>query len=153
MLTVPHCGLSLSVPVHCRVSVQAWFQVPLLPEFFMYTNPRSWAANLTSSDKECAAATAADPSTCRGMINYYRAALHDTLSGSTMKPIGVRVPVLQLWGKNDTALGVGLATTLPRARWTPHPRSRVALLDASHWVLGEKPKEVNEAILKFVNEE
>jgi len=72
--------------------------------------------------------------------------------GGSLKPVPIQEPVLQLWGAHDEALSSALATRMDRARWTPHPQSRLVMLDATHWILHDKPKEVNEAILKFVQQ-
>ena len=130
----------------------AWFQIPFLPEFVMYSLPERWSGQLSSSDYEVGCATAANPATCRGMISYYRQALRDAVMGHAMKPIPITRPVLQIWGRNDDALGVGLAVDLPR-RWTTHPNSRVKLLEATHWVIHDQPQAVNKAILEFVQEQ
>jgi len=139
-----------------------FFQLPLLPELWMHASPQRFARALSHSDQELLPAMVADSATCTGMLNYYRAAAREqlppALGGPTplrraRKPLPVPVPVLQLWGRHDEALGTGLVTELPLQRWTPHPRSRVALLDATHWLMHDKTKEVNEAILRFVQEE
>jgi pimeloyl-ACP methyl ester carboxylesterase len=139
-----------------------WFQVPYLPELWMYSAPDRFAKSLSSTDPELLPASISDPSICRGMLSYYRAAAREQLprwlggpppTRRARAPLAVQVPVLQICGRNDVALGEGLFTELPLKRWTPHPRSRVLMLDASHWIMHDKPKEVNEALLRFVQEE
>ncbi len=72
--------------------------------------------------------------------------------GGSIAPVPIPVPVLQLWGRVDNALGVGLAIGMDRVRWTPHKQSRLVVLETDHWIMAGKGKEVNEAILKFVQE-
>ena len=131
-----------------------WFQLPFLPEFFMFSAPRRFPRIFPESDREVGVATAAKRESGVAMVNYYRAAVRDFLAGRNMRPIPLRKPLLQLWGQNDTALGAGLATTLPVSRWAPDRHTRVRVFEgASHWIVAERSKEVSEAILKFVQEE
>jgi len=56
---------------------------------------------------------------------------------------------LVIWGEKDPALGIFLLTGL--ARYAPRVRiHRIGI--ASHWVQNEAPAEVNQALLKFLQE-
>jgi pimeloyl-ACP methyl ester carboxylesterase len=91
-----------------------WFQVPYLPELWMYSAPDRFAKSLSSTDPELLPASISDPSTCRGMLSYYRAAAREQLprwlggpppTRRARAPLAVQVPVLQICGRNDVALG------------------------------------------------
>ncbi|RME08609.1 MAG: alpha/beta hydrolase, partial [Anaerolineae bacterium] len=74
----------------------------------------------------------------RGMIHWYRAALRYP-PPEPADPV-LRMPVLILWGKRDIALHSAMA----EASMAYCPQGRlVAFDDASHWVMRDRPAEVN----------
>lgn len=138
-----------------------FFNVPVISEAFLNLDPKATAKMTRSSkyfnetDIELAASIVADWAKCRGMLNYYRAAVSELLYKSAnhpIKPAPILKPVLNCWGGADEAIGVDAITTLPLHKWLPHAQSRIQLLNGTHWIQNEKPKEVAEAILKFVQE-
>lgn len=80
-------------------------------------------------------------------LNYYRARLR----GYGQIPITVRPvqpPTLILWGRDDTALIAELAEDSAKLCTD----ATVQYLDAcSHWIMIDKPKEVNAAIAQFLS--
>jgi epoxide hydrolase 4 len=102
------------------------------------------------------------PGALTGGLNYYRANhVGPPVSQDAESQIGpsssnfgvdpallvVKVPTLVLWGERDTALTVhnleGLDAFVPQL-------TIQRFSDASHWVVHEKPAEVNAAIRKFI---
>jgi epoxide hydrolase 4 len=61
----------------------------------------------------------------------------------------VRVPTLVIWGEKDTALLTGNLNGLDQyvTKLTVH-----RIPDATHWVVREKPAEVNRAIREFLSQ-
>ena len=89
-------------------------------------------------------------------LNLYRASpLHPPTpddpgpAALSLDPIAltVRMPTLVIWGEADTALGTvlldGLDAVVTDLRIVRIP-------DAGHWVIHERPTEVNAAILRFL---
>jgi len=150
-----------------------FFQLPWVPELFFHLDPESSAEFVSHNeqygflqeDRKEGAAIWADYEKVHGMIQYYRADMImifrrvvAMLSGQSkvvpgdITPVPIHRPVLFLHSDQDLALGGGLATTFPTKRWTPHPLSRVQMMSdgVTHWIQQERPKELSEAMLKFV---
>jgi pimeloyl-ACP methyl ester carboxylesterase len=96
------------------------------------------------------------PGALQASLNFYRASpLHPATpeepgaAGLALKPedFTVRVPTLVIWGERDTALlpGLldGLAALVPQLTLKRIP-------DGSHWVIHERPEEVNRMIREFI---
>lgn len=95
------------------------------------------------------------PGAITGGLNYYRAnrtgppAAGDTPASFAVDPamLTVRVPALVIWGEKDSALLVdnlaGLEEFVPDLTIRRVP-------DASHWIIHEKPAEVNSYIRDFL---
>ena len=76
-------------------------------------------------------------------INYYRAAARSRVSRQK-----ISAPTLVIWGEDDFALGIELTrgmdhlfTSTPRVEYLP---------DTSHWVMEERPEQVNRLLLDFL---
>ncbi len=91
-------------------------------------------------------------------LNYYRASpLHPATpddpgaAGLQLDPTAftVRVPTLVIWGERDTALLPALLDGLDA--FVPDLTVR-RIPDGSHWVVHEKPDEVNRLIREFIQE-
>ena len=98
----------------------------------------------------------AQPGALDCALNLYRASpLHPPAAGDPgaaaleLDPaaLTVRVPTLVIWGEADTALGTVLLEGLDRL--VPD-LTVVRIPGASHWVIHERPGEVNAAIRRFV---
>lgn len=97
------------------------------------------------------------PGALDASLNFYRASpLHPATpeepgaSGIALKPedFTVRVPTLVIWGERDTALLPGLLDGLDALA----PNLTVKRIpDGSHWVIHERPGEVNRLIRKFID--
>jgi pimeloyl-ACP methyl ester carboxylesterase len=84
--------------------------------------------------------------------NYYRAAWPDAERGLGLLAADpalftVRVPTLVIWGEQDPALLIGNLDGLDR--FVPDLTLR-RIPDATHWVVHEKPAEVNGLIRAFI---
>nr|ABW84229.1 epoxide hydrolase [uncultured bacterium] len=121
------------------------------------TEPALRAGHMTPEDAAAYLAAWRQPGAIAGMVNYYRAmrmAPPDRKTGETPKPVGlddakmiVRVPTLVVWGMQDRFL-------LPQCldgleRYVPDLQV-VRLADASHWLIRERPAEVERALAEFV---
>lgn len=97
-----------------------------------------------------------DASGLRGMVNWYRAsplklgqsgqAIDDALVFDPAR-LQVRCPHLLVWGMEDTALMP--ASTQGLEEYAPD-LTRVTILDADHWLMHQKPREVADAILNWL---
>ena len=114
---------------------------------------------VTEADKAMYLEAWSQPGALTGGLNYYRAAGVGPPSpnaGSGAAPaadavplpnIVVRVPTLVIWGVKDTALLTGnldgLDEVVPKLTIRRIP-------DGTHWVVREKPAEVNRLIREFL---
>jgi pimeloyl-ACP methyl ester carboxylesterase len=92
------------------------------------------------------------PGALTGGCNYYRASWPDAERGRGLLAADpalftVRVPTLVIWGERDHALLTGNLQGLDR--FVPDLTLR-RIPDASHWVVHEKPDEVNGFIRAFI---
>jgi len=111
----------------------------------------------TENDKAAYIEAWSQPGGLTGGLNYYRAnrvgpPLPDGTPARSnfaidSAKLSVSVPTLVIWGERDTALLVqnldGLDQFVPRLTIKRIP-------DGSHWVVHEKPTEVNRAIREFI---
>lgn len=115
----------------------------------------------TEVDKEAYLKAWSQPGALTGGLNYYRAnhvgppvpsAMEAEFGPSSATPpdpsmLMVRVPTLVIWGEKDIALTTknldGLGEFVPQLTVRRIP-------DGSHWVIHEKPAEVNGAIRDFI---
>jgi pimeloyl-ACP methyl ester carboxylesterase len=98
------------------------------------------------------------PGALTGGLNWYRASpLHPPDSSGAVEPspqleggaFRVTVPTLVIWGERDEAL---LPANLDGLEDLVDDLRVVRFPDASHWVVHERPAEVNAAIREFVTE-
>ena len=95
------------------------------------------------------------PGALTGGLNYYRASRIGPPSPDGQPPssfvsgpsLAVRVPTLVIWGEKDVALGAGNLDGLDE--FVPTLAIH-RIPDASHWVVHEKPAEVNRLIREFL---
>ncbi len=112
--------------------------------------------HFTEADKKAYIEAWSQPGALTGGLNYYRAAQVGPPTGSepaaTATPIPpammkVNVPTLVIWGEKDTALLTGnlegLDAHVPQLTIRRIP-------DGTHWVVHEKPAEVNRYIREFI---
>ena len=121
----------------------------------------------TEEDKKAYIAAWSQPGALTGGLNYYRAArvgppapanadhpaTGDTANGNfAIDPsrLTVRVPTLVIWGEKDTALLTGNLEGLDQFV----PQLTIARIpEGSHWVVHEKPEEVDARIREFIASE
>ncbi len=112
----------------------------------------------TEADRKAYLDAWSQPGALTGGLNYYRAARIGPPDGSSAdrsvvnfapgsSNLTVKVPTLVIWGEKDTALLAqnldGLGSFVPQLTIKRIP-------DATHWVVHEKPDEVNRYIRDFI---
>ncbi len=114
----------------------------------------------TEDDKKAYLEAWSQPGALTGGLNYYRAAQLGPAppgaqgaqgapgaAGAAGAGLVIKVPTLVIWGERDTALLtsnlVGLEQYVPRLTVRRIP-------DGTHWVVHEKPAEVNRHIREFI---
>jgi len=98
------------------------------------------------------------PGRLRAMINWYRASpLQVAATGRPIRlpdfpteRLQVRCPHLLIWGSDDTAL---LPEATEGLETFAADLTRVEIVGADHWLHHQKPKEVADAILKWIGAE
>jgi len=118
---------------------------------------------LDDADKEAYLKAWSQPGALTGGLNYYRANHVGPPAPAAMEPdiepsdatardpgtMVVKVPTLVIWGEKDTALTIrnleGLGEFVPQLTVKRIP-------EGSHWVIHEKPAEVNREIREFIRE-
>ena len=146
-------------PVQLRRSWYiAAFQLPLLPELAISANDGALLRRVLTTDSPPPAAVVdatvealLRPGAATAAINYYRAAVRGLwaggpLDGGAAAEASISLPVRVLWGVRDPYLGEELAAP-PTALV---PDCELTRLDAGHWVHWDRPAEVNEALLAFL---
>jgi pimeloyl-ACP methyl ester carboxylesterase len=130
------------------------FQIPWLPErMLLREEGRALKDAMRRSAKRAETFTDADlgvyarafsaPGAASGAINYYRAAVRSRV------PAGkIAAPTLLIWGEDDVALGIELTRGM-EGLFEHEPRIEY-LRNASHWVMEERPDEVNRLLLDFL---
>jgi pimeloyl-ACP methyl ester carboxylesterase len=133
-----------------------FFQLPVLPELMLGARGaraigeafRGMAVDKAAFPEDVLAVyrgNAAAPGALTAMVNYYRANFWGLARAGTVSRI--EVPVLMIWGEEDTALGLELTEgygpfvadfTLER------------LPGVSHWVQQEAPEKVNARMLAWL---
>ncbi len=111
----------------------------------------------SDADRQAYLAAWSQPGAITGGLNYYRAmrvgppapgAAADTAVGDfACGQYLVKTPTLVIWGEKDQALTVGNLDGLEE--FVPGVEIR-RMPDATHWVIHEKPAEVNAAIREFL---
>jgi epoxide hydrolase 4 len=132
-----------------------FFQTPYVPEYFI----RRTMANHSHSNPEALAIykqALAQPNVPTAMLNWYRAAfrngmkqvIHGLLHLHNPYPTPIiSVPTLILWGEKDSFLTKKLAQDL-LASCT---NGQIHFFpDATHWLPEDKPVEVSQRILEFI---
>jgi len=131
-----------------------FFQLPRLPERRLREHEtiartfRGWTHRREHFDDatiERYVEAIRQPGAATATVNYYRAALREVASRSSV-PVITR-PTMVIWGMDDRALGpeliVGLEPYVPGVRIE-------RIEDASHWVAQDAPEKVNALLLDFL---
>jgi epoxide hydrolase 4 len=162
ILNVPHParfldGL-LSPMQLLRSSYVFFFQIPRLPEEVIRAGDFALLRSalgrdpvrpgaLTAEDIERYIEAIARPGALTATINYYRALLRYPEETRSLLH-RVEAPVLVIWGERDRFLSRRLAE--PPRLWVPNLLGVKRLPDASHWVVEDRPLEVNTLLLDFL---
>ena len=150
---VPHPSVMGSyLRTHPSQMLKSWyaffFQIPGLPEIFV--RAFSWRffisalpAYFTESERERYQIAWARPGAITGMINWYRASLRS--SRASAAKVRITVPTLILWGQQDPYISYEMA---PLSAELCEDVRLVTFEDATHWVLHDKPDEVNQLLIE-----
>ena len=105
----------------------------------------------TQEDKQAYLDAWSQPGALTGGLNYYRASRIGPGSSGNFAPdagrLTVHVPTLVIWGEKDTALLPGNLDGLDQ--FVPQLTIK-RIPEGSHWVIHEKPDEVNRLIRSFL---
>lgn len=150
---VPHPAVFRDyMRTHLRQMLRSWyavfFQVPGIPERMVRaSNYRMLAsampAGLSKKGMDRYREAWAQPGALTGMINWYRASLRQ-MPRSTASSC-IQVPTLVIWGRQDPHLSYQMA---PLSLALCDDGRLVTFDDATHWVLHDKPQEVNRLLIE-----
>ncbi|KAH3834325.1 hypothetical protein DPMN_107648 [Dreissena polymorpha] len=133
-----------------------FFQVPFVPEFMFSMNDfaafeaisKSLRNNPPSDDEvEAYKYAFSQPGALTGPINYYRAAFSKQTKYE--RAAKLKVPTLVIWGEPDKYLETNLAH---EAKNYVENMTVKIIPDSSHFVLLDRPKEVNAAVREFLKD-
>jgi epoxide hydrolase 4 len=133
------------------------FQIPWLPEYFLCKD--DWRNTVrvlrgsgkihTFTDEDIAKYKQAwsQPGALTAMINWYRAAVRHW--PKLPKDMCVKVPTLMIWGMQDVALSHRMA----RLSMDYCSNGKLVFFeDATHWVQHDEAENVNQLLVKFLEE-
>jgi len=147
-----------------RQLLRSWYvlvaQVPRLPEYLLSRNDAALVGRLfaragVDGDAFSPAEVTryreafARPGVARASLNYYRAAVRETLRRLPRGGVGdlpIAAPTLVVWGEQDPALSVSVLDGLDR--WAADLTVE-RLPVAGHWALAEAPECVVRSLLAF----
>lgn len=157
VLNAPHLATWIAGMRRTPVQVlKSWyvfaFQLPGLPE--RLTGARNGnvlfgmsGLNKILSRDDRARYSKAYAGALKTMINWYRAALRYASVAARAPEASIDTPLLILWGRNDRFLSAKLAEQSQQLC----SQARLEFIeDASHWVVHERPTQVNQAIHEFL---
>lgn len=163
---------NMSFLQRCKSWHTLFFQIPFLPELIFGCN-RSWMlahiflgrSSSCNFNKESVASASFDdatlelyrdamsqPAALSRMLLYYRNIQISSKQSRTYPP--VRVPVLLLWGEQDSYsfLGSGAMDEAALQEYIEAPVEMIAL-DCGHWMQQELPEEVNRHLILFFSKQ
>jgi pimeloyl-ACP methyl ester carboxylesterase len=136
-----------------------FFQIPWLPEYLLLRNNAKIIGDIlqkTALQKSCFShediakfqAAMRKPGTMTAALNYYRQAVRHAITIWINNDFHVKTQTLLIWGEKDSALSNKL--TIGLEHWVDNI-SIQRIPDSGHWVQQEKPNEVNQLIINFLN--
>ena len=137
-----------------------YFQLPWIPEALLRRGRAATLVHVLRTDPQQAGAFSADdiedyvqaqlqPGALTGALNCYRAAVRRGAARFAGPTPPIDVPTLVLWGDADRYLGSSMASP---------PADRVLRCTArhfpgaSHWLMADRPEEVNGALIEHLRE-
>jgi epoxide hydrolase 4 len=147
----------MSIPPRTGGTFRFAFQIPWLPEYFLRKDDwRNMVRVLrgsgkihtfTNEDIKEYKLSWSQPGALTAMINWYRAAVRHwpKLKGDFC----VKVPTLMIWGMQDVALSHRMAR--PSMDYCSNGKL-VFFEDATHWVQHDEAENVNQLLVKFLEE-
>jgi epoxide hydrolase 4 len=147
----------MSIPPRTGGTFRFAFQIPWLPEYFLRKDDwRNMVRVLrgsgkihtfTNEDIKEYKLSWSQPGALTAMINWYRAAVRHW--PKLPKDMCVKVPTLMLWGMQDVALSHRMAR--PSMDYCSNGKL-VFFEDATHWVQHDEAENVNQLLVKFLEE-
>ncbi len=137
------------------------FQIPWLPEYMLRRNHaneigrmlRGAAVQKSVFPREETAKyqqAMSKPGAIKAALGYYRQLFRRLPFTFRNYEVHIGVPTLLIWGEQDIALGLELTTGLER--WVDDIEIK-RIPDSGHWVQQEKPEQVNQYMLEFLQTE
>lgn len=131
-----------------------FFQIPYLPEYILRKNnflylvktlrKRTPKNAFSEEDLETYRKAWGQQGALTGMLNWYRGMFRAAPSrGKTNK---ISIPAHLFWGENDYVLGRNLAEQSLKYL----ENGGATFYDATHWIMHEIPKQLNDDLLKFL---
>ena len=143
-----------------------FFQLPRLPEWWasakdfariekMYQETSVRKNAFTSADIAIYKEALRQPGSLTGGLNYYRANVFKSLFRGGVEPSSdkdgkIQVPTLFIYGEQDMAVLPDTVRGLGRFVAASYEELRIP--DSGHWVQNEAVAEVNEALLRFLDD-
>ena len=128
-----------------------FFKLPFLPECYFAFNNHSKLKSLWhfSSEEQIDEYLQAfsKKGVLKSSLNWYRANLGRTSSGSIKNIREVHTPTLLIWGNRDSA--IGRAGVEANAKYMKGPYTFIEL-DVGHWLIQESFQKVSEAIIDHI---
>jgi len=163
----PHPAIfATNVRSNPRQLLRSWymlfFQIPRLPEWLLTRNDmaaleRGFRGMVVRKDREVFSAedireikrSFEPPGAATAAINYYRAQFRNRAAiGRYSMDTRIGCPTLLIWAEDDVALGKEL--TVGTGDLVDAPFSIRFIPDCSHWVQQERPEEVSQALIDFL---
>lgn len=160
VINCPHpAAMAKALRSNWRQIRRSWyifaFQMPWLPEWLLTRDDAravrdtlrrsAKSGTFTEADLDAYAHAFAARGAATAAINYYRAAFRQRAS---LRAPRISAPTLVIWGENDFALGKELTYGM-EGLFSGELRIEY-LANASHWVMEERPDEVNRLLLDFL---
>ncbi len=153
IINVPHPAVMRSyLATNVAQIVKSWyvffFQLPVIPELMVKAKNWQFLISalpdyLTDTERNRYRETWSRPNAMTSMINWYRAMMRKREKSSPFSRI--KTPTLILWGRQDPYLSYAMAQ---RSVEFCEDGRLVTFDDATHWVMHDKPDEVNSYLTK-----
>lgn len=157
VLNAPHLSIWRAAMLRTPSQIlKSWyvfaFQLPGFPEKFAGSFGGKTLLRMSGLDKvldahERELYADAYAGALKTMINWYRAAMRYAGVAGRAPDADITTPMLMLWGRNDAFLTASLAQDCMRLCSDGELRF---IEDASHFLVHERPQEINQAIHQFL---
>lgn len=164
ILNIPHPAKFRQGLLTPQQLLKSWyiffFQLPILPESLLQHNHYQLIAEMfqktainknafTQDDLQAYRNAAANPGAITSMLNYYRNIFQGLLQPLQYQWKKLLMPILLIWGEDDTALGKEL--TYQTDDYAQNLTIKY-IANCGHWVQQEKPELVNQYMREFLGD-